>query len=190
MSNWSAVRLTKARQVAELQGVDELVLPSADIAAIDYYQALRSASERLDAIDFIGHALPRFDLIAWAAHILEESSRKRALPVRDRQALDHALRWLGEGSDANRRSAFDTAQKASSDSAEKLLALAVFFSGGSISMPDMPPVLPHPAMAARMATNAIKIAAYRTDDSNAFFDAALVLAETVADQGAKAIRST
>lgn len=187
MANWNAVKLTQAKQVAELQGIDELELPPPEIGTADHYRALCVEGAKLAALDFIGHALPRFELVAWAAHILDSESRSRALPMRDRQVLDHALRWLGDPDDAKRRSAYDSAMRASNNSAEKLLGMAVFFSGGSISLPDLAPVLPEPGMAARFGVNAVKVAAYRSEDSAALIDRALKLAEEVAERGERAL---
>ena len=187
MDNWNAVKLTRARQVAELQGVDELELPPPELGAVDHYQALRAGESKLAALDFIGHALPRFELVAWAARILEAESRSRTLPLRDRRVLDHALRWLGDPDDAKRRSTYEVATRASDNSAERLLGMAVYFSGGSISLPDLAPVLPEPAMAARFAVNAVKVAAYRTDDAGGLIDRALALAEGVAERGGRAL---
>lgn len=187
MTQWSAVRMTQARQVAELMGVDEAELPDAELPAIAHYSTLRAADDRRGAVEFVAHALPRFEAIAWAARVLDEESRTHPLDRRDRQALDHALRWLGDVDDRNRRAAHDAALDARDFSPEKLLALAVWFSGGSISEPDLPPVLPPSEMAGRFAGHAVLAAAARASAPEAVMDRALSLADRVAEQGTKAL---
>lgn len=188
MTDWTIIKLTQARQVAALMGTDEEALPAADVGVRAHYDGLRADGGGREAIAFIGHALPRMEAIAWAARLLEEEARGHALPRRDRQALDHVLRWLGDPDDARRRGARDAAEAASDRSPERMLAMAVFFSGGSMSLPDLPPVLPPPEASGRMAVGAVTLAAYRSGDPEPFFDRALMLAEAVAEQGIRAIR--
>ena len=187
MSEWNAIRWTDARQVAELAGYDEEALPSSDIGVHQHYTHVREGGSPSEALDFIGHALSRLEAVSWAAKIIDEESRTRTLAVRDRLALDTVLRWLGDPDDANRRAAYDAAMKAREQAPERTLGMAVFFSGGSISTPDLQPVLPPPESASRCAVTAIKQAAYRNEAPDAVFDRALVLAEAIAEQGIKAL---
>lgn len=188
MSDWNLIRMTQARQVAELMEFDPTDLPDEDAGVEPYYRALRQRSPA-DALDFIGHALPRLEAVAWAAHVLDQESRRRALSQRDRLALDSALRWTGDPDDANRRRARDAADGAGPRSPERLLGYAVFFSGGSLSEPDLPPVLPPASVCGRLAANAVKIAAYRSEVPEAVFARALDLAEQVAEKGVFALQS-
>lgn len=188
MNDWTTIKLTQARQVAELMGTDEDALPEPELPVRQHYEQLRRITGGgREAVSFIGHALPRMEGIAWAARLLDEESRRVDLPRRDRQALDHVLRWLGEPDDTRRRAARDAADTAGDRSPERMLALAVFFSGGSMSQPDLPPVLPPPEASGRMAAGAVTLAGYRSGDAEAFFDRALELAEAIAEQGMRAI---
>jgi hypothetical protein len=187
MSNWKTVKLTQARQVAELMGADEAALPDPEIGAQAHYEALRDADRLIDAIDFLGHAMPRYEAVSWAAHILHAESKTHQIPMRDRLALDHSLRWLGDPDDAKRRATRDAAEAASDRSPERMLGMAVFFSGGSLSNPDLPPVLPPPQVSCRCAVGAVKAAAFRTDTPESVLKRALQLAEAVAEQGVKAL---
>lgn len=189
MSDWNAIRWTDARQVAELAGCPEDTLPAADVTARDHYVKVREGGSPAEALDFIGHALSRLEAVSWAAKIIDGESRTRTLAVRDRLALDTVLRWLGDPDDANRRAAYDAAMKAREQAPERTLGMAVFFSGGSISMPDLQPVLPPPEAAGRCAVTAIKQAAYRNEAPDTVFDRALTLAEAIAENGIKAIAS-
>jgi hypothetical protein len=185
MTEWAAVKLTDARQVGVLAGFDPLPEP---VAAADHYAALRDAGQQGAAMAFIGHALPRLEVVAWAARLIDAESRRLELGVTDRQALDHALRWLDDADEDTRRAAYNAAQAAGERAPERLLGLAVFFSGGSISLPDLPPVLPPPEGCARFATTAVLLAAQRSGDPDGFVAQALALAEGVATRGMDALQ--
>ena len=184
---WNQVRWTEAQQVAALMGVEDDALPEAGVTPADHYQALRETGDSSGAVAFLGHALPRLEALAWAARVLEEAAAGRELKRADRQALDHSLRWLGDPSEGARRAASDAAELAGERSPERMLALGVFFSGGSISDPDLPPIQPAPELAGRFAAAAIVIAAARVEDRDAFFDHALLLGEKVAADGTRAL---
>lgn len=188
MGEWTAVKLTGARQVAALMGMDKAALPAAEIGATDHFASLRAAGADADALGFIGHALPRLEVVAWAARLLDEESRTRTLPVEDRQTLDRSLRWLDEADEPTRRAAYDAALAADERAPERLLGFAVFFSGGSISLPDMPPVLPPPEACARCATGAVMLAAHRSGDAKSLIARALTLAEAIAERGLSALQ--
>ena len=189
MSGWDQVRWTEARQIAALTGADEDELPEAGIEPRAHWQARRQAGALEEAVGFLGHALPRFEALAWAGRILEEEARDRTLRPRDRQALDYALRWVGDPNDDRRRAAMEAADEASERSPERLLAMAVFFSGGSISQPDLPPILPPPEAAGRLAANAIALAAHRSGDAPGVFARALDMGDRVATGGARALEA-
>lgn len=184
MAEWNQVRWTEARQIVALMGHD--ALPDEGISPHDHYAGVRAAGRHDEAVGFLGHALPRFEAIAWASRILEEAAGSH-VPSPDRQALDYALRWLGDPSDDRRRAAMEAADEAAFGAPERLLAMAVFLSGGSISQPDLPPVLPPPESAGRCAAGAILLAAHRSGDAASMLDRALDLGEKVAEQGTRAL---
>lgn len=187
MTQWAQVRWTEARQLVALQGAEPAALPDEGVTPHAHYTMLREAGRRDEAVAFLAIALPRFEAIGWAARIVEEEANARRLSGPDRQALDYALRWLGEPNDDRRRAAMDAAGIAGERAPERLLALAVFFSGGSVSTPDLPAILPPPEAAAKCAGGAVAIAAHLTQDAPAVLDRALDLGEMVADQGMQAL---
>lgn len=184
---WNQVRWTEAHQIASLMGVDEAEWPASGIAPDEHYRAVRAGGDRLSAVSFIGHALPRFEALTWAARVLDEQAAALTLSRADRQALEHALRWLGEPNDRTRRAAMAAAEAAGERAPERMLATGVFFSGGSISQPDLPPVMPSPELAGRFAAIAVTLAAARAQDGAALLDRALDLGERVAADGAGAL---
>ena len=188
MDGWDQVRWTEARQVVALMGIEEEAQPAPGITPQAHFAAVRDGGDRDDALAFLGQALPRFEALAWACTILEEEAGRHPLPARDRRALDVALRWLGDPSDDRRRAARDAAEDARERAPERMLGMAVFCSGGSISLPDLPPVLPPAEVAGRLAATAISLAAYRSGDPVAVLDRALDLGDKVAAQGTRAFK--
>lgn len=189
MTEWMLCKFTEARQVAQLMRVEEADLPEPAVTPVSHFASIRSAEQRADAVKFLALALPRFESVAWAARVLENEARDRRLPPRDRQALDFALRWLGDPDDARRRAAFDAAEAAGDRAPERLLAFAVFFSGGSISMPDLPPILPPQESCGTFAGAAVLTAAFRGDDPDDVLDRALDLGEAIATRGMDALKA-
>lgn len=184
---WEAVRLTEARQVAALMGIDIDDRPPADVPVQTHYDALRAGNRRSAALEYLGHALPRLEAIAWAARIVADTAASDPPSPRARHALDVALRWLEEPTEAHRRAASDAAEAISRPVAERLLASAVFFSGGSIAAANASPVIPPDHVAARYAVGAISEAARRATDPGAALDSALALGERIAERGMAAL---
>ncbi|EGI55433.1 hypothetical protein SUS17_1801 [Sphingomonas sp. S17] len=180
---WDAVRLTEARQVLALMGVDRDEWPPATLSVIAHYDALRAANRRSAALDYLAHALPRLEAIGWAARVVSDAARRDPPPPRRRHALDVALRWLDAPSEEHRRAAGDAADVIPRPVPERLLASAVFFSGGSIAAPGQPAVPPPEHVPARYVAGAIDATCRQASDPAAAFTAALALGEAVAAQG-------
>jgi len=180
---WGAVRLTEARQVAALMGVDIDDRPPADVLVRTHYDELRAGNYRSAALQYLGHALPRLEAVAWAARIVADTTAADPPPRRARHALDVVLRWLEDPTDLHRRAAGAAAEAIAQPVAERLLASAVFFSGGSIVAANAAPVVPPDHVAARYAVGAIDAATRRAIDPVAALETALVLGERIAERG-------
>jgi hypothetical protein len=187
MDAWSQIKWTEARQILEQMEKDESELPAASVSPREYYDRLRAAGELEEAMLFLGHALPRYESAAWAAHRLEQVAQGTDLGLSDRQLLDYSLRWLGDPSDAHRRAAFEACEGSAGESAERLLALAVFMSGGSLAPEDLPPVLPEPGLSGHLAACALIVAAHRCADPHRALLQSLDLGERIASAGLEAL---
>lgn len=187
MPGWDQVKWTQARQVAELMKLDAPTLDDPEANAESGYRKLRERGDIDVAILYLGHALPRSEAVAWAAHLLRGWAPPAASGVPERQALDSVTRWLEEPNEDYRRAALEAADRAPDSSAEALLARAVFMSGGSISEPDLPPVQPPQQICGRLAASAVLIAAYRTATPKDALTAACDTGEKVASLGMKAL---
>lgn len=187
MDKWSKVKWTEARQIAEAMDTDAAALPDEGVDPRSYYVSLKKGGELDRALSYLGHALPRYEAVAWAAHSIRSMrSPSQPMPL-DRQALDRTLQWVEEPTDEYRRAAYQAAEAASRDSPERLLAIAAYMSGGSIAPPDLPPVNPPQEVCGRIAATAVLVAAHRSGDATAALAAALENGEKVAAKGVEAL---
>lgn len=187
MTAWSQVKWTQARQVAEQMDLDESLLDDPDADPESGYRKLLERDEMSMAVGFLGHALPRLEAVAWAAHLLHEWSRSVEPSLVEQQALDSVQRWVEEPTEEYRRAAFAAGEKAGPRSPERLLAQAAFMSGGSISEPDLPAVQPPQHVCGRLVSGAVLLAAYRTADPKLALSAACGAGEKVAAKGLRGL---
>jgi hypothetical protein len=186
MGSWSQVKWTQAGQIADLIG-NPTGIDDREANPESGYRQLRGRGDLDLAVRYLAHALPRFEATAWVANLLDERSRSVSLSAVERQALDHVIRWVEEPSDEYRRATFEAGSNAPEDSPERLLASAVFMSGGSISEVDLPPVQPRQQVCGQLAAAAVLVAAYRSPDPVSALTAACDLGEKVAAQGSAAL---
>jgi hypothetical protein len=178
MTEWPNVRWTKARQVTRLMGVRDSDAPDEQMPPEQWCAALRDGGQLDEALSFIGHALPRFEGVAWAAAAVE---RMRGRGEAGDDPTMAAIRsWVSDPDDKGRRAIWTAADGADDQSPERLLAYAVFLSGGSISAEDQPAVNPQPELSGRLAAAAVITAAYRTADPPAALAEALAAGEAAA----------
>jgi hypothetical protein len=81
--------------------------------------------------------------------------------------LDAADKWAAAPSDQARRAAFAVAEALGFDAPAGCVGAAVFFSEGSISLPNLPEVAPPPHVAPKMAANAVLLAAVISEPEKA-----------------------
>jgi hypothetical protein len=177
------VKWTEAGQVTELldwpADSDEI----ARSAPESYFRNLRSASRLESAVFFLGMALPRQETVAWAARAVRDLVEGLERPRADTEALRAALLWVQDPSEGRRRAAFDAAQSADISSPERLAAMAVFLSGGSLAPENVQPVPAPPDVAGRISAGAILVAAGRRPDRIAAINHALDAGDEIAQWG-------
>src|SRR5580704_5703340 len=135
MTDWTRVKWSEAGQVIELL---DWAAPTEEVGRTSperYFQDLRKASRVEDATFFLGMALPRQETVGWAARSVRDLTEGRERPRADVDALKAALLWVQDPSEPRRRAALEGAQLAHHACAERLTAMAVFLSGGSLA-PD------------------------------------------------------
>ncbi len=118
-----------------------------------------------DAVRFLAHQLPARGGIQWAvacARQLEAPERKEP----SNPPLEAAERWLLAPTDATRLAARQAADRSPEKSAATLIAMAVFFSGGSITPPGEMEVQPPPNTAPKMVAGAVRVAVVSYDPAH------------------------
>jgi hypothetical protein len=188
VAGWDQVKWTKARQVADLMKLDASFLEDPKSDPETGYRKLREKDLAV-AVRYLGFALPRLEAVSWAAHLLDGWSRSKPPCEAQRQALDSVCRWLEEPTDEYRRAAHEAGERARADSPERMLADAVFMSGGSISQPDLPAVQPPQHACGGFAAVAVLAGAYGTPSPADALAAACDVGEKVAALGVKALSS-
>jgi hypothetical protein len=118
---------------------DAAALADDKLAPYPYVERLLDAQLFEDAIAFLAYALPRREALAWAHGCAQEvtpADAKKELVA----ALAAAEKWIAAPADEDRRAAMVAAEAATYGNPQGCPALSVFFSEGSMSPPDCPPV--------------------------------------------------
>jgi hypothetical protein len=173
---WKRSTWTDAGQLVTLIDPDAGPGEAAGRSLPDWFAVLVAKDELSAALGFVAHALPRYECVTWAAQaLLETGAAERADPL-----VNAVLRWIDNPEDATRRAAATMAEAVRQPTPERLLALAVFFSGGSIAPPDLAAVQPAPDICARMAAAAVLVGAQRLPAPAGALRTALALGEAMA----------
>jgi len=181
MSEWTRVKWTEAGQVVALVSEDAPEEKEWSWAPSDYFAHLRAQARRAEAVKFLALALPRLEAVAWAARTVRDMTAGAAPKPGQVRALRSALLWVSDPRENRRRAAHEAAQECDPASAECLVAMGAFCSGGSIAPENCAPV-PAPRNAAGLfASGAVLSAAAASSDMKAVLDAAL-------DEGARIAR--
>lgn len=146
--------LARRAQIGE-QAVDMVaadMTPDAVVAALEQHQL------PLDAIRFLAQALPPRDRVRWAARCVRAASGD-ALAPGDAAALRVADAWVDDPTEEARRAAHAAAEAGEFSSAASWVAMAVFWSDGSMAPPQAPAVPADPAYAGQAAAGAVMLAA-------------------------------
>ncbi|HEY4031379.1 MAG TPA: hypothetical protein VGM25_13600 [Caulobacteraceae bacterium] len=186
MADWPRVKWSEASQVLDLLGdAGAADLPKADgVLPAAYFEQLRGAGRLADATQFLGHALPRLEAVAWAARTVRDLPPADGKADRaDELALRATLFWIGDPTENRRYAAYNAAMACRVGSAERLAALAAFFSGGSIAPAELAPVHAPKEASNRFAAGAVMLAAGRTADMTGALAKALDAGVIIANRG-------
>lgn len=176
---WTKSAWRDAGQLAELVDPDTADPRANGLPLDQWFAHLRQEGRLADAVQFVAHALPRYECVVWAAQsLLETDAIDRQDPL-----AKAVMRWIDDPYDKRRREAAQLAEQPGAGDAVRFLANAVTFSGGSLSAEDMPPVQPEPDVCAKLAAAAVLTGAYALDDPEAVLRRSLELGETAAMAG-------
>ena len=116
----------------------------------------------IDAMRLIAYKLPQREAIWWATLCVWDRARPRTGEAEGR-AFQAIVDWVRQPNEQYRRAAEAAGRAAGIQTPVGMLAMAVFFSGGSISLPDQPAVQPDPYDTAQQVAAAVVLAAKRGD---------------------------
>lgn len=119
-----------------------------------------------DAVRFLAHALPRRESVWWAWVCARRAAGDKP-PAKIKSALDATEKWIAQPNDENRRAAKAAADVAGLDSPAGCAGLAAFFSGGSLTPPEAPPVPPGEYLTAKAVAGAVIFAAVTQEPEKA-----------------------
>lgn len=174
MANWTLTTWADAAQLAASVNRREVPAEAHGIAPAAWFAHLRETGELTYAVNYIAHAMPRYECIIWAVRAMIEIGVDRSDP-----AIVAALRWIDSPNDKLRRAAADLGESLDDDSPQATLCQAIFLSGGSISEEDLPAIQPPPDVCAKLAAAAVLMAAFSGKNPNEKIATSLQIGETV-----------
>ena len=127
-----------------------------DSAPAAYLDSLEKAELYQDAVRFLATRLAPDSAIKWAVACMRDLQAPEEKNQKD-EPLEASERWIKLPNDATRRDARSAADRARDHGPSSLIAMAVFFSGGSVASPGAPEVQPPPGTAQRMAAGSIQV---------------------------------
>jgi hypothetical protein len=137
LSREAADRLT--REIAPLEFLDRLI------------------RDRLydDAAVFLAHWLAAREAVWWGCLCAWWDCRPSPSPAAS-QAIEAALRWVQEPNEETRRKAEAAGMALGAGDPAGAIALAAFWSGGSMSAPELPDAPAPPGLTAQMVVSALR----------------------------------
>lgn len=137
-----------------------------DMTPKQFLDALIEKTLYPEAARFLAHGLPKREAVWWGCQCVR-SVQPANPPAPILAALQSAEKWVADPSDANRRAARPAAEAAGANTAAGCVAMAAFWSGGSLGPPDAPPVPPGEYLTATGASGAVMLAAIVTEAEKA-----------------------
>jgi hypothetical protein len=128
----------------------------------EFLQSLIRENRIAGAIRFLAALLPKREAVRWASLCVEKVVDPRKEPAQER-ALAAARAWIDQPSQPLCSAAGNSAEAAGLDSPAGIVALAAFYSGNSLTGPELPPVPPPDFLSGDMVANALEIAAVTAD---------------------------
>ncbi len=123
-----------------------------------YVARLAAAQLYPDALAFQAHRLSNEAVVWWGCLCAWEVCRPQP-SEKEEEALRAAVRWLQEPNEDTRRAAEKAGQAAGLGTPSGAVALAAFWSTGSMAPAGLPEVAPPPYLPARTVTAALRLAA-------------------------------
>ncbi len=156
MGDETAKANVKTAAIAAVAELEEQAasLVASGAAPAEYVGLLMQQKLQADAVRFLAHALPRREAVWWAWMCARSVAGEKVPPL-IKASLDATEKWIAQPTDEHRRAAMDAAEKAGKGVPAGGAGLAAFFSGGSLTPPDVPAVPPGEYLAAKAVMGAV-----------------------------------
>jgi hypothetical protein len=153
---WIRIVAPKAVTICKSLALPESVraLLRADPDTAVFYGELAKSELYELATMFLARALARREAVWWAC-LCVEAGHSGKVPAGEETALLAAVRWVLEPVEANRRAAEEPGRALGINSLGGNLALAAFWSGGSLNPPDLPIRAPSPSKTPEAVARAV-----------------------------------
>lgn len=147
-------------------GEDAKALLKDEHAPRQFLELLIGKELFLDAIRLLAFTLPKREAVGWGCLCVRHSlGTEVASKISETQVA--AERWVSNPDEGNRRAAKAAADKEGAESPSALLALAAFFSGGSMVAADVQPVAPPDHLTPQLVAGAVMISAVKKQPEKA-----------------------
>ena len=114
-----------------------------------YFEQLLENGFLAEARRVLAHTLPKRRALWWAC-LCAQDAYQDDLPAPVRRAIQAVTQFVRDPSEANRRETERIGRSLPPNRLEGCLAMAAFFSGGSVSLPHLPSVPPRPFVTGRL----------------------------------------
>jgi hypothetical protein len=175
------------KELSETAGVSDpaRALAQDDSTPASYLDSLEKQELYEDAVKFQTYKMPTDAGVNWASASIKELRSPESKQEKD-EPLEAVDLWVKAPSDQTRFAAKTAADKAKKMDASKLLALAVFMSGGSLAPPNAPHTPPPPYSAQKLISPSISMAvlSYEPAKAKERYQKALKLAKAMDGPGA------
>lgn len=136
------------------------------LTPLEFIRQLVQKNLFYDAVKFLAHALPKREAIWWACLAVKKALPDPAPPLQ-LAAVNAAEQWVIQPGEEKRLLAKAWSEKTGQKSAASWAATAAFWSGGSLSRPGEPDMMPPPYLYAHAVAGAISMAAFELNPDNA-----------------------
>jgi uncharacterized protein DUF6931/FHA domain-containing protein len=150
----SAAALPEAAQLSE---ATKAILVD-DMPVMQFVELLLSREQYPDAMRVVAHAFTKRSAVDWAGRCVRAATGDDLTP-QDDAALKAAEAWVAEPDEDRRRKAHAAAEAAEHKTAASWVAMAAFWSSGSMAPATAPVVPPAPHLTSHAAAGAVMLAA-------------------------------
>jgi hypothetical protein len=127
-----------------------------DLSPSRYVELLEKQKLFRDAVLFLAYGLPAQLSIRWGCRCCREFLTEQQIEE-TKVSLEAAETWTESPSDESRWAARDAAEKDGVRTPADLLAMAIFFSGGSVTPPNTPETPPPAYVTQKMTAGSIQV---------------------------------